>query len=37
MFELPDAPRGTRFRVTRAAVEGQEPLRKLAKRRKTGS
>ena len=37
MFDLPDAPRGSRYRVTRAAVDGSEPIRRTTKRRKTGS
>ena len=37
MFDLPEAPTGSKYRVTRAAVEGDEPVRRTSKRRKTGS
>jgi len=37
MFELPEAQDGTIFRVTAASVRGDEQVRRLAKRRKTGS
>ena len=37
MFELPEAADGTIFRVTAASVRGEEQVRRLAKRRKTGS
>jgi len=37
MFELPEATDGTVFRVTAASVRGEEEVRRLAKRRKTGS
>ncbi len=37
MFDLPDSPPGSVFRVTRDVVEGRTPLRGQQKRRKTGS
>jgi ATP-dependent Clp protease ATP-binding subunit ClpX len=37
MFELPEAPRDSVFRVTKNVVDGSEPLRGVAKRRKTAS
>ena len=37
MYELPDDPEGSVFRVSRAAVEGREPVEKLPRRRKTGT
>ena len=37
MYELPEVGEGTRFRVTRAAVEDGAPVERKAKRRKTGS
>jgi ATP-dependent Clp protease ATP-binding subunit ClpX len=37
MFELPEAPDGTIYRVTAASVRGEESVRRIAKRRKTGS
>jgi ATP-dependent Clp protease ATP-binding subunit ClpX len=37
MFELPEVPEGTVFRITKETIEGSEPIRRTAKRRKTGS
>ena len=37
MFELPECPAGTHFRVTREAVEGKERIKRISSRRKTGS
>ena len=37
MFELPEIEDGTIFRVTAASVDGKEQVRRIAKRRKTGS
>jgi ATP-dependent Clp protease ATP-binding subunit ClpX len=37
MFELPEQPEPTTYRITRAAVEGLAPVTKVVKRRKTGS
>ena len=37
MFDLPEAASGTRYRVTRGAVDGTEPVKKTTRRRKTGS
>jgi ATP-dependent Clp protease ATP-binding subunit ClpX len=37
MYELPDAEDDTVFRITRAVVEGKEPVQRFPRRRKTGS
>ncbi len=37
MYDLPEAPEGSSYRVTKASVEGEEPVRRTVKRRKTGS
>ena len=37
MFDLPEHGGGAHFHVTRAAAEGAEPVKRLTKRRKTGS
>ena len=37
MFDLPESGDGAHFRVTKAAAEGTERVKKLTKRRKTGS
>jgi ATP-dependent Clp protease ATP-binding subunit ClpX len=37
MFELPEQPEPTTYRINRAAVEGLAPVTKVVKRRKTGS
>ena len=37
MFDLPEAPTGTRYRVTKDSVEGDEPVQRRVKRRKTGT
>ncbi len=37
MFELPEAPNGSVYRLTKDVVEGRQPLRGVQKRRKTGS
>ena len=36
IFELPEAPEGSVFRITKEVVEGLEPVRRSVKRRKTG-
>jgi ATP-dependent Clp protease ATP-binding subunit ClpX len=37
MFELPEGSPGTVYRVTKEMVDGAEPIRRIVKRRKTGS
>ncbi|MFM8387293.1 MAG: ATP-dependent Clp protease ATP-binding subunit ClpX [Planctomycetia bacterium] len=37
VFDLPETEQGTVFRITRAAVEGREPVERIARRRKTGT
>jgi ATP-dependent Clp protease ATP-binding subunit ClpX len=37
MYDLPDNPEGSIFRITREAVEGKEPVQRMPRRRKTGT
>ena len=37
MYELPEAPEGSVYRMTKEVVEGEAPLRRVTKRRKNAS